>query len=148
MIVRMMLYGLLFGGLAGASVFFAARYYYPVPYHTLDELLEILQFLWYLILIGTVWGGIAGLFSGIGLFQTSKTYMNHPYRIRTYLENTVVLTAIISSFFFIPALFVALFLEWTGLLLFAVWVLIAVCCSYRAITLFLRESDVRKRKVQ
>lgn len=142
-LTRMIFYGAMLGGLASLMSLSMSQ----IQYFNLSELLYFLMIFW---VIGAIWGGVGGLFSGLAMTFTLNDLLTSRFSIREYRIGSGILTFIITSTVFFPASLGLTILTMEGDVVCTLlsWVVIAVICSQIAITKYLRESDVRKRKVK
>jgi len=142
--LRMFLYGMAYGSLMSALVFIAL--------HLSAD--WSLGYLWTFLHIGTIFGGLAGLFSGtvimigVGVFPSRNLTSNigRPYQISIGII-TVFISGIILLAPFGGLSFITHNTSDIPLIGFLTSIWIATYASQRTFTKYLRESDVRKKKV-
>ena len=144
--IRMFLYGVVLGGLAGGLTFAV------LPNTTTIDLL-IGRFIFGLI-FGFCFGGFAGLVNGLAMLMITVFLLPKQRTekvIRAYRLLTGTITASITSLIFIPLWIASWFMlaqEEPNIFIGLVMsVGIAVYVSQRTVTKYLREMDVRKKKV-
>ncbi len=154
-LVRMFLYGMAYGSLAGGLLFMAFMY-------TVFQLDDVFRWSYSALIggfilglpVGCIVGGFAGIFSGLAiniLLDVFAPYPLTPAIVNRYRRSIGFVTACMSAgVFLIPfggsIVMFNYVLHDVAIMGFIISIGIAIYASQQTIIKYLRESDVRKRK--